>query len=91
MEEGVDHTVSKKHYNRLIKDGKSAEATALMSIESGVLWCPARWEEAGIPHEGEGHKCPVCGKDGTDEGHLFWECPKVCQNLDAIIKKIKKK
>ena len=58
MEEGGDLTVSNKHYNRLIKDGKTAQAAALMSIQTGALWCPASLNEAGITHEGSGHKGP---------------------------------
>ena len=43
--------------------------------------------EAGIPHDGSGQKCPLCGKLDADEGHLFCACPKVCQNPDVIIQK----
>ena len=84
MEARMDMTVTNKHYNRLVKKGKTVEAAALMSIGTGALWCPARLHEAKIPHEGEGHACPLCGKLGTHEGHLFWECPMVCQNPDSI-------
>ena len=87
MEKGVDMSVSSKHYNRLVKEGKTAEASALMSIQSGALWSPQRLQEAGIEAESGVHKCPLCGKEGTDEGHLFWECPKVCQNPDARLQK----
>ena len=87
MERGVDMTVSNKHYNRLVKERKTAEASALMSIQTGALWSPQRLQEADIPAENGAHKCPLCGKEGTDEGHLFWECPKVCQNPDARIQK----
>ena len=87
MSDGVDMTVSTKHHNRLVKDGRTAEAAALMSIQAGALWSPARLQEAGLPAENGVHKCPLCGKVETDEGHLFWECPKVCQNPDAPIQK----
>ena len=87
MQKGVDMSVSTKHYNRLVKEGKTAEASALMSIQSGALWSPQRLEEAGIEAENGVHKCPLCGKEGTDEGHLFWECPKVCQTLMPGYKK----
>ena len=87
MEHGVDMTVSNKHYNRLVKEGKTAEASALMSIQTGALWSPQRLQEALIPTEDGAHKCPLCGKVDTDEGHLFWECTKVCQNPDARIQK----
>ena len=82
-------SVSVNHYNRLVKKGQTDKAAALASITSGALWCPARLEEAGIPNvEGEGaHKCPLCGAPSTDEGHLFWECPKVLQNKDVTIQK----
>ena len=87
MEKGVDMTVSNKHYNRLVKEGRTAEASALMSIQTGALWSPQRLQEADIPTETGVHKGPFCGKEGTDEGHMFWECPKVCQNPDARIQK----
>ena len=89
MAEGVDMSVSVSHYSRLVKKGQTDRAAALASISAGALWCPARLEEAGIPNlEGEGHhKCPLCGAPSTDEGHLFWECPKVLQNKDVAIQK----
>ena len=48
---GVDMTVSTKHYNRLVIDGRTAEAGALMSIQAGALWSPTRLQEAGLPAE----------------------------------------
>ena len=50
MKDGVDMSVSVSHYNRLVKKGQTDKAAALASITSGALWCPARLEEAGIPH-----------------------------------------
>ena len=73
MEHGVDMTVSNKHYNRLVKEGKTAEASALMSIQTGALWSPQRLHEAQIPTEEGAHTCPLCGMVDTDEGHLFWD------------------
>ena len=87
MEKGVDMSVSSKHYNRLVKEGKTAEASALMSIQFGALWSPQRLDAAGIAAEGGVHKCPLCGKEGTDEGHLFWECPKSAKTLMPESKK----
>ena len=68
MEQGIDLTVSTRHYNRLVKEGKTDKAAALMSIETGALWSPARMEEAGIPHEtgASEHKCPLCGAANVD-------------------------
>ena len=51
MADGVDMTVSTKHYNRLVKDGRTADAAAFMSIQAGALWSPARLQEAGLPAE----------------------------------------
>ena len=58
-----------------------------MSIQTGALWNPARLAEAGFQAPEGGHKCPLCGEPNTDEGHLFWQCPQVCQNRDAAIQK----
>ena len=46
---------------------------------------PSHCQEAGIPSGSQGHRCPLCRKEDADEGHLFWECPKVCQNPGAVI------
>ena len=77
MAEGVDMTVSTKQYDRIVKDGRTADAAALMSKQAGALWSPARLREAGLPAEHGMHKCPLYGKEETDEGHLYWECHKV--------------
>ena len=73
MEQGVDLTVSTRHYNMLVKEGKTDKAAAFRSIQTCALWSPARMEEAGIPYEPEadGHKCPLCGAHNVDEGHPF--------------------
>ena len=82
----IDLTVSVRQW--LVKEGKTDKAAALVSIQAGALWCPARLSEAGIPHEGEdGHSCPLCGAQGVDECHLFSECTKVCPSRDAVIQK----
>ena len=80
MEQGIDMTVPTKHYNRLVKEGKTADAAAFMSIQVGAPWSPGRLQEAGLPAEHGVHKCLHCGKEETDEGYPFWECPRVCQN-----------
>ena len=89
MKGGADMSVSVSHYNRLVKKGQTDKAAALASITPGALWCPARLEEAGIPRaEGEvAHKCPLCGAHAIDEGHLFWEYPKLLQSTDVTIQK----
>ena len=89
MENGVDMSVPIRHYNRLVKNGQTDKAPALASINAGALWCPARLEEAGIKNQdgSDVHKCPLCGAPSTNEGHLFWECPKVLQNKDVTIQK----
>ena len=58
-----------------------------MSIQTGALWSPARLAEAGIQGPEGGHVCPLCGEPNVDEGHLFWQCPKVCQSGEAAIQK----
>ena len=60
MADGVDMIVSNKRYNRLVKDGRTAEASALMSIQTGALWSAQRLQEADIPAETGVHKCPLC-------------------------------
>ena len=71
MADGGDMTVSTKHYNRLVKEGMTTEAAALMSVQTGALWNPARFQKADLPAEQGVHKCPLCCKEGTDEGHLM--------------------
>ena len=63
MEDGVDMTVSNKHYNRLVRESKTVEAAAFMSIARGAPWSPARLQEAGIQAGEGGHKW----KNGTSE------------------------
>ena len=75
MEEGADVSVAQRHYEKLIHAGKHGEAGALMTICTGACWSPARLlEEDIIPTEEA--ICPLCGKHGVDEGHVFWGMPK---------------
>ena len=46
-----------------------------MTICTGACWSPARLVEEGVIPLAEA-KYPLCGQQGVDEGHLFWECPK---------------
>ena len=78
MKEGVDLTVTHRHYQGLIKAGKHRDAGALMITCTGVCWSPARLSEQGIVEQSEA-RCPLCGAEDADEGHLCWECPKVME------------
>eukprot|EP00973_Karenia_brevis_P041811 5788475-Karenia_brevis.AAC.1 len=53
MEHGVDLTVTNKHYNWYIKQGKMSQAGALMVVFTGALW-PGDILGAQDPL----HKCP---------------------------------
>ena len=57
-----------------------------MTICTGACWSPARLLEEGIINPEEA-VCPLCGHQGADEGHLFWECPKVMENKSPAIQK----
>ena len=70
MSEGVDPKVAQRHYKGLMKAGKHRNAGALMIICSGACWSPVRLAEEGIIKDEEA-KCPLCGEQGADEGHLF--------------------
>ena len=86
MEERADVSVAQRHYKKLIHAGKHGEAGALMTICTGACWSPARLiEEDIIPTEEA--ICPLCRKHGVDEGHLFWECPKVLDHPHPAIQK----
>ena len=50
-----------------------------MTICSAECWSPARLLEEGIIKAEEAIR-PLCGHPEADEGHLFWECPKVLEN-----------
>ena len=76
--EGVDLSVTQRHYKNLAYAGKHSEAGALMTICSGACWSSARLLEEGII-TAEDAVCPLCGQPEADEGHLYWECPKVME------------
>ena len=79
LEQGADISVAQRHYKHLVCAGKHAEAGALMTICTGACWSPARLYEEGMITAEEA-VCPLCGCQMADEGHLFWECPKVQEN-----------
>ena len=87
MADEVDMTVSTKHYNRFVKDGRTAEAAALMSIHAGALWSPARLQEAGLPAENGVHKCPLCGKEGMDQATFLGNPRKFAKTVILESKK----
>ena len=89
LKEGADISVAQRHYKNLVQAGKHAEAGALMTICAGACWSPARLLEEGIITAGEA-VCPLCGHQQADEGHLFWECPKVQENKHPAIQKSNK-
>ena len=60
-----------------------------MTICSGACWSPARLLEEGII-TAEDAVCPLCGQPEADEGHLFWECPKVMESRHPAIQKSNK-
>ena len=60
-----------------------------MTICTGACWSPARLYEEGIIKIDEA-KCPLCGHEMADEGHLFWECPKVQENNHPDIQRSNK-
>ena len=86
LKEGADISVAQRHYKTLIYAGKHAEAGALMTICAGACWSPARLHEEGIITVEEA-VWPLCGQQGADEGHLFWECPKIIENRHPSIQK----
>ena len=57
-----------------------------MTICTGVCWSPARLVEEGVIPLAEA-KCPLCGQQGVDEGHLFCECPKVLAHPHPSVQK----
>ena len=60
-----------------------------MTICTGACWSPARLYEEGIITAEEA-VCPLCGHEMADEGHLFWECPKVQENKHPAIQRSNK-
>ena len=89
LAEGADVSVAQRHYKQLIHAGKHGEAGTLMTICTGACWSPARLLEEGIIPQEEA-VCPLCGEQGADEGHLYWECPKVLENPHPAIQKTNK-
>ena len=81
--------MAQRHYKQLVWAGKHGEAGALMTICTGACWSPARLHEEGIITAEEA-VCPLCGQEMADEGHLFWECPKVQENKHPAIQRSNK-
>eukprot|EP00973_Karenia_brevis_P041119 5689420-Karenia_brevis.AAC.1 len=44
MENGLDLTLTTKHYNLYINQGKMSQAGAIMAVLTGALWPGARLE-----------------------------------------------
>eukprot|EP00973_Karenia_brevis_P063322 8802617-Karenia_brevis.AAC.1 len=55
MEQGQDLTVTTKHYNWYIKQGKMRQAGALMAVLTGAVWPGDR-----LHVEDPMRKCPHC-------------------------------
>eukprot|EP00973_Karenia_brevis_P016601 2273080-Karenia_brevis.AAC.1 len=55
MEYGLDLTLSTKHYNWYIKQGKMSQAGALTAVYTGALWPGDRLAANHIMY-----KCRVC-------------------------------
>jgi len=49
-------------------------AAAVETILCGACWPPSRKAAAGLLPQSE-NVCSVCGHEGADELHQFWECP----------------
>ena len=79
MEQGVDMAVSNRHYNRLVKEGKTDKAAAL-SIQSGALWSLARMNEAGIPCDEGGTPAPYAGHRMLIKDIYFLGVPQILPN-----------
>eukprot|EP00973_Karenia_brevis_P000297 42039-Karenia_brevis.AAC.1 len=62
MEQGLDPTVTTKHYTWYIKQGKMSQVGAFMAVLTGALWPAARLQE-----EDPIHKCPHCQRAGYDD------------------------
>ena len=77
MEEGVDVTVIGKHFCTVIKGKAMGRAGALMAIDAGALWPPARIQESIKRQEEHDTKYKRCGCLKCDEAHLFWVCPPI--------------
>ena len=74
----ADFQAGSKHYRWLVKTDRMREAEALMSTLTGTLWLPQRLVETGIAQpDAPEARCPFCGHEGVDEGHLFSECNHV--------------
>eukprot|EP00973_Karenia_brevis_P010824 1464760-Karenia_brevis.AAC.1 len=64
MEQGLDLTLTTKHYNCYIKHRKMCQAGAIMAVFIGALW-PGDGLELGD----DIHKCALCQEAGYDEIH----------------------
>eukprot|EP00973_Karenia_brevis_P081369 11278817-Karenia_brevis.AAC.1 len=64
MEHGLDLTVTNKHYNWYIKQGKMSQAGALMAVLTGALRPGDR-----LGAQDPLHTCPHCQWAGHDETH----------------------
>eukprot|EP00973_Karenia_brevis_P019748 2707466-Karenia_brevis.AAC.1 len=82
MEHGLDLTVTTKHYNWYIKQGKMSQAGALMAVLTGDLWPGERLEEGDTMH-----KCPHCQRAGYDEVHMLYTCPSLRISRHPMIQK----
>eukprot|EP00973_Karenia_brevis_P050108 6954302-Karenia_brevis.AAC.1 len=80
MENGLDLTLTTKHYNWYVKQGKMSQAAAIMAVFTGASRPGARLEL-----EDEMYKCPFCHMAGYDEIHLFYTCPKLITNRHPMI------
>eukprot|EP00973_Karenia_brevis_P016691 2286149-Karenia_brevis.AAC.1 len=62
MEHGLDLTLTTKHYNDYIKQGKMSQAGAFMAVYTGAPWPGDRLESSDTMYKSE-----FCQQAGYDE------------------------
>eukprot|EP00973_Karenia_brevis_P074045 10291029-Karenia_brevis.AAC.1 len=80
MENGLDLTLTTKHYHWYIKQGKVSQACAPLAVYTGALWPADRLESSDNVY-----KCLFCQQAGYDEIHLFYTCLKLITSRHPMI------
>eukprot|EP00973_Karenia_brevis_P032241 4444300-Karenia_brevis.AAC.1 len=62
MEDGLDLTLTTKHFNWYVKQGKMPQAGAIMAIFTEALW-----PEDRLDPQDQMYKCLFCQMAGCDE------------------------
>ena len=71
LQAGVDMTIFKRVYKKLVQYGIHSTAGSLLSAVSGGIWTRVRLAEA----MSDVHPmCPDCGFMRQDDFHLIWGC-----------------